>query len=179
MANSRLGLGWNQVPVERRTSQNAPTSAGSVMESMRKPAMLSLFDCVVGCPAVEDDQRHENLVLVPHGLRQLLERCPVSTLERPSCWFALAQWWGCWCGAADRDAIRIRRNRGCVCIEQGCTHANDRNHWPSSLLLPAPVRHTGHISGVRRLGPVANRLESNEHLQVSPLTEPSALPPNH
>jgi hypothetical protein len=43
--------------------------------------MLSLFDCVDGYPAVEDDQRHVNLVLCPQRLRRLLERCPVSTLE--------------------------------------------------------------------------------------------------
>jgi hypothetical protein len=43
--------------------------------------MLSLFDRVDGYPAVEDDQRHVNLVLCPQRLRRLLERCPVSTLE--------------------------------------------------------------------------------------------------
>lgn len=42
--------------------------------------MLSLFDRVDEYPAVENDQRHLNLVLCPQTLRRLLERCPVSTL---------------------------------------------------------------------------------------------------
>lgn len=42
--------------------------------------MLSLFDRVDEYPAVENDQRHLNLVLCPQRLRRLLGRCPVSTL---------------------------------------------------------------------------------------------------
>ena len=90
--------------------------------------MLSFFDRVDEYPAVEDDQWHLNLVLCPQRPSTASRAVPGIDIGMPSWWFALAPWSGCGCGAADRDPFRTRRNRACACIEQGCTHANDRNH---------------------------------------------------
>jgi hypothetical protein len=141
--------------------------------------MLSLFDRMDGHPAVEDDQRHVNLVLCPSEASTAFRAVPGIDIREPSWWFEVAQWSGGGCGAADRDPFRTRRNRGGASSSK-VAHMPTIEIAGFSLLLPAPLRPILALSSeLDGLGPVANRLKSKEPLQASPLTEPGALPPNH
>jgi hypothetical protein len=125
--------------------------------------MLSLFDRVDEYPAVEDDQRHVNLVLCPQRLRRLLELCPVSTL-------------GCL-----RSGLRLRHGRAADAERRTEIHfgpgeialvpaSSKVAHMPtieitefSSLLLPASLRHILVLSsGVRRTRPGCESVKVKE-----------------
>ena len=103
--------------------------------------MLSLFDRMDGHPAVEDDQRHVNLVLCPSEASTAFRAVPGIDIREPSWWFEVAQWSGGGCGAADRDPFRTRRNRGGASSSKVAHMPTIEITGFSSLLLPAPLRH--------------------------------------
>lgn len=84
--------------------------------------MLSLFDRMDGHPAVEDDQRHVNLVLCPSEASTAFRAVPGIDIREPSWWFEVAQWSGGGCGAADRDPFRTRRNIAVVPASSKVAH---------------------------------------------------------
>jgi hypothetical protein len=112
MANSRLGLGWNQVPVEverRRTPQPRRAILG-VKEEASDAVTLRLRGRI---PCSRRRSEACKSCALPAEASTASRAVPGIDIGKPSWWFALAQWPGYGCGAADRDPFQTQRN-GCA-----------------------------------------------------------------